>query len=371
MKLKPRYQLLEQNDMEKIHETSLRILEEVGIFIAYEPAREILKKHGAKEEGKTIYFPRTLVEERLKTVPSEFTVYSRDPKKSIHMNTEDTFYSGPGCSAYVSDLDLGRRYSKLDDFINIVKIVHSLPNIDIHHEIACEPNDVDVELRPAVMTYNNLKYSDKPFLGSSLGYENAKRSIEMTAIAHGGLDVLKEKTVLFSIPCSLTPLGYDEKMAGAIVAYAETNQAQIINSLPIAGATGPATYAGSMALQNAEILAGIVLAQCVNPGCPVVYSPNGASADMATGSMVAGGPEYAVFALANGQMAKFYNIPCRVAGSLTDSKMMDSQAAFESAIGCIMGQLAGGNFVLGGAGFLETYNCTSYEKLVIDNEIIG
>ncbi|MDO4556408.1 MAG: trimethylamine methyltransferase family protein, partial [Lachnospiraceae bacterium] len=234
--------------MEKIHETSLRILEEIGVMFGYEPAREILKKHGAKEDGKKILFPRALVEECLKTVPSAFTVCGKDPKYDVHMNTEDTFYSGPGCSAYITDLDKGRRLSTLEDFINIVKIVDRLPNIDIHHEIACEPNDVEVKKRPAVMTFNNLKYTDKPFLGSSLGYENAKKSIEMTAIAHGGLEVLKEKIVLFSIPCALTPLAYDEKMSGAIIAYAETNQAQIINSLPIAGATGPATYAGSMAL---------------------------------------------------------------------------------------------------------------------------
>lgn len=369
--MRARCTLMSDADVQKIHETSMKILSEVGVVFSYEPARDMLSKHGAKVEGHTVYFPTAMVEEKLKTVPSHFTLHGRNPEKTIEINTEDTCYAGPYGSPYVQDMDNGRRYGTLNDFINIVKLVDDLDNIDIQSHISCEANDVDVNIRHNVMTYNTLKYSDKPLMGSVLGYDAAKQSIELAAIAHGGLDVLKEKTIIASIPCTLTPLSYDDKMAGAIMAYAEFNQAQLINSLSISGATTPATLPGLIALQNAEVLAGIVLAQCVRPGCPIVYSASGSNAEMATGSLVIGSPEGAIVSLLNGQLAKFYNIPVRISGTLSDSKMFDTQAAFESAITGFMAQLGGGNFILHSAGIIETYNCTSYEKLIVDNELLG
>ena len=369
--MRARCTLMTDAEVQKIHETSMKILREVGVVFSYAPAREMLAKHGCKVEGQTVFFPTELVEERLKTVPSSFTLHGRNPEKTIEINTEDTRYAGPYGSPYVQDMDNGRRYGTLDDFIKVVKLVDDLDNIDITSHISCEANDVDVNIRHNVMTYNTLKYSDKPLMGSVLGYEASKQSIELAAIAHGGLDVLKEKTIIASIPCTLTPLSYDDKMAGAIMAYAEFNQAQLVNSLSISGATTPATLPGLIALQNAEVLAGIVLAQCVNPGCPIVYSASGSNAEMATGSLVIGSPEGAIVSLLNGQLAKFYNIPVRISGTLSDSKMFDTQAAFESAITGFMAQLGGGNFILHSAGIIETYNCMSFEKLIVDNELLG
>lgn len=370
--MKPRYQLMTQAEVEMIHETSLKIMREVGVVFSYEPAREILKKHGAREEGHTIFFPSDMVEEKLKTVPSAFTLHGRNEARTIEINTEDTHYAGPTCSPYCMDLDNGRRYGTLDDFIKLVKLENDLSNIDILSQTPVEPVDVELSVRQNVQTFNNLKYSDKPLMGSVLGYDASRQSIEMAAIANGvALDDIGSKTYIASIPCTLTPLSYDDKMAGAIIAYAETNQAQLVNSLSISGATTPATFAGTVALQNAEVLAGIVLAQCVNPGCPIVYSASASGAEMSTGSLAIGSPEDAIFSLMNGQLAKFYKIPCRISGTLSDSKMMDSQAAFEGAITGMMSQLAGGNFILHSAGIIETYNCISFEKLIIDNEILG
>ncbi len=366
-----RYQLLTQAEIEQIHANSLRIMEHVGVVFSYEPARDLLAKHGAKVEGHTVYFPPKMVEEKLKTVPSSFTLYGRDPAKNVEITCEKTAYAGPYGAPYVVDQDNGRRTGSLEDFNNIVKIVHQLQNIDIQSHISCEPCDVDADIRHNVMVYNTLKYSDKPLMGSVLGYEIAKESIEMAALVFGGLDVIKEKPAIISIPCTLTPLSYDDKMAGAIFAYAEAGQPQLVNSLSIAGATTPATLAGLVSLQNAEVLAGIILAQCVNPGTPIVYSASGSNAEMATGALSIGSPEDAVVSLVNGQLAKFYQIPCRISGALSDSKMMDSQAAYEASITLMMAQMAGGNFILHSAGIIDTYNLVSLEKLIIDNEIIG
>lgn len=366
-----RYQMISQNELEQIHENSLRIMENIGIIMTHGPALEILKKHGVKIDGKKAFFPRALVEEAIKNSPSSYTIYARNPEKNVEISTERAAYAGPYGSPFVTDLDKGRRDGKLEDFINIVKICDRLENIDIQSHISCEPQDVSVKERPTTMVYNTLKYSDKPLMGSVYGYENAKHCIEMAAIPFGGLDAIKEKPVIASIPCTLTPLSYDDAQLGAIMAYAETGQPQLINSLSMAGMTTPATIAGLVSLQNAEVLAGIVLAQCINPGTPVVYSASGSNADMSSGSLCIGSPEDAVVSLLNGQLAKYYQIPCRISGALSDSKMMDSQAAYESAITLMMTQMAGGNFILHAAGIIETYNCISLEKLIIDNEIIG
>lgn len=366
-----RYQTVRTEEIEKIHETSLKIMEEVGIIFSYAPAREILAKGGAKVEGETVYFPKSMVERELKHVPSSFTLHGRNPEKNVELNTEQTAFVGPYGSPFVLDLDKGRRPGTLDDFIKLVKLCHMMKNIDIQSHISCEPGDTNVDTRHMEMVYNTIKYSDKPLMGSVLGYEAAKESIEMAAIAHGGLDAIKDKPVIASIPCTLTPLSYDDKMAGAIIAYAEYRQPQLVNSLCLAGATSPATIAGSIAVQNAEILAGIVLAQVVNPGTPIVYSASGSSTDMRYGNLSIGAPEGALFSLVNGQLAKYYKIPCRISGTLSDSKQVDSQTGYESMMTLLMAQMAGGNFILHAAGILDTYNCTSFEKLMIDDEIIG
>jgi Trimethylamine:corrinoid methyltransferase len=366
-----RYQVVTQNEIERIHENSLRIMENVGIVITHKPAQEILAKAGARVDGKTVYFPKALVEEKLKGVPSSFTLHAQNPAKSVVISTETTAFVGPYGAPAVLDLDRGRRSSTLADYIDIVKICDTLPNIDIQSHISCEPNDVDVDVRHNVMVYNTLKYSDKPLMGTCYGYEYSRQSIEMAAIAFGGMDAIKDKPVIAAIPCTLTPLAYDDSMIGSIMAYAECGQAQLVNSLSIAGMTTPATLVGLVSLQNAEVLAGIVLAQCVNPGCPIVYSASGSNADMSSCNLAIGTPEDALISLINGQLAKYYNIPCRISGALSDSKMMDSQAAYESAITLMMAQMAGGNFILHSAGIIETYNCVSFEKLIIDNEIIG
>lgn len=371
LKVNSRYTLLSQNEIEMIHENSLRIMNEIGIVMPYGPAKELLAAKGCKVDGDRVYFPKNLVEECIKLAPSSYTLHGRNAARNVAMSTEYTAYAGPYGSPFVTDLDRGRRNATMDDFINIVKIVDNLKYVDIQSHISCEPQDVPEKERPMKMVFNTMKYSDKPLMGSIYGYENSRKCIELASIPFGGVDAIKDKPVLASIPCTLTPLSYDANQLGAIRAYAEYGQVQLINSLSIAGMTTPATIAGLVSVQNAEVLAGIVYAQCVNPGCPVVYSASGSNAEMSNGLLVIGTPEDAVVSLVNGQLAKYYQIPCRISGSLSDSKMMDAQAAMESTVTGLMAQMAGGNFILHAVGIIETYNTTSYEKLIIDNEMLG
>lgn len=191
-----RYQLLTQNEIEMIHENSLKIMENIGVVMTDEQAREILSKHGAILDGERVKFPKKLVEEAIKLSPSSYTLHGRNADKNVDISTEFTAYAGPYGSPFVTDLDRGRRKGTLEDFNNIVKICHCLKNIDIQSHISCEPTDVDVKKRPTTMVYNTMKYSDKPLMGSVYSYKNAKDCLEMAAIVFGGREEIK-KTLLW------------------------------------------------------------------------------------------------------------------------------------------------------------------------------
>ncbi|MDY2624970.1 MAG: trimethylamine methyltransferase family protein [Coriobacteriales bacterium] len=365
------FNLISDDQLDAIHENTLRIMKEVGIVMPYDHAKELLKAHGCTVEGDLVKFPREVVEEAIKTAPDHYTLYSRNPDKNVEISCYKVSTAGPYGSPFVTDFDRGRRRSKLSDFIEIAKIVDKCDAIDIQSHIHCEPGDVPEPDRPLTMVYYTNKYSEKPGMSSIFGYEAAMQGIELSSIPFGGLEAIKEKPVVASIPCTLTPLSYDPRQLGAIRAFAETGQVQLINSLSIAGMTTPVTLAGLVSVQNAEVLAGITYAQLVNPGCPVVYSASGSNSDMASGLLCIGTPEDHIVSLVNGQLAKRYQIPCRISGALSDSKLMDAQAAYESAITIGAAYTAGGNFILHSAGIIETYNCTSFEKIIIDNEILN
>ncbi len=365
------YQFLTDQQVAQVHETSLQILETVGIDFRYPPALEILKKGGAKVEGERVFFPSQLVEAQIKKAPAEFTLYGRSSDVDVVLGGDHMAYI-PGYGApFVTDLDNGRRAGSLQDFENFVKLTQASPHQDICSGMVIEPNDVPHGIRHAHMIYAAMKYSEKPFMGSAMGAQGAKDSIQMASILFGTQDQLAEKPRMISILGSLTPLVYDERMLGAIIEYARAGQPQLISSLVIAGATGPTTMAGTLALQNAEILAGIVLTQLVREGTPVVFSGSSSNTEMRSGALSIGSPEMAVNAAATAQMARFYHLPVRGGGAISDAKVPDAQAAYESMMSLLMAQVCGINFVLHSAGILESYSCMSYEKFIIDDEICG
>ena len=304
------YEFLTKNQVEQVHDATMQILQEVGIDFRYPPALEILKKGGARVDGERVFFPAQLVEAQIKKAPAEFTLYARNSDCDVVIGgSHMAFIPGYG-APFVTDLDNGRREGALLDFENFVKLTQASPYQDI-----CSG--------------------------------------------------------MVSILTSLTPLVYDERMLGAIIEYARAGQPQLISSLVIAGATGPTTLAGTLALQNAEILAGIVLTQLVREGTPVVFSGSSSNTEMRSGALSIGSPEMAVNAAATAQMARFYNLPVRGGGAVSDAKAPDAQAAYESMMSLLMAQVSRVNFVLHSAGILESYSCMSYEKFIIDDEICG
>ena len=365
------YEFLSKHQIEQIHETSLRILGKVGIEFRSAPALEVLKKGGARVDGERVFFPARLVEEQIRKAPAEFTLYARNSDFDVVIGGNHmAFVPGYG-AAFVTDLGLGRREGSLKDFENFVKLTDASPYQDICSGVVVEPIDVPPQIRHAQMIYTAMKYSAKPFMGSAMGSQGARDSIQMASILFGSQKDLSLKPRMISILCSLTPLVYDERMLGAIMEYARAGQPQLISSLGIAGATSPVTLAGTLAVQNAEVLAGIVLTQLIREGTPVVFAGASSSVDMHTGVLSIGSPEMTLNTAATAQMARFYGLPVRSGGAVCDAKSPDAQASYESMMSLLATRFCGINFVLHSAGILETYNCMSYEKFIIDDEMCG
>ncbi len=363
--------LLTKSQIEQIHEATLEIMERIGIDFRHPSALDILTHGGAKVDGCRVFFPRQMVETQLRKAPSEFTLHARNPKHNLIIGGDHNIYVPANCPPFVTSRDNGRRYGTLTDYENLVKLTHSSQNLDMCSNILVEPNDVPLEMRPAKTTYACFRLSDKCFMGSAIDSHGARQTLQMISIVFGDKKALAQKPRVIAIPCSLTPLCYDEYMLGVMIEYARAGQPQLINSLTIGGATAPATLAAALAVQNAEILAGIVFTQLVRDGTPVVYAMGSSCADMRSGALAVGAPEMAIHNVMAAQMARFYHIPSRGAGALTDSKTPDMQAGYESMMNLMAAHNGGLNFILHAVGALETINCVSYEKFIIDDEMVG
>ncbi len=365
------YKLLTEEHVEQVHEESLLILEQIGIVFHYRPALEVLSRGGAKVEGKRVFFPRKLVEEQIKRAPGQFTLYARNPEKNVIIGGDNIVFV-PGYGApFVTDLDNGRRMGTLKDFDNFTKLTEASVYQDLCSGVVTEPNDVPHELRHVQMIYASIKNSVKCFMGSSMGVKGARDSIKMASILFGDHRELAKKPRFISILGSITPLTYDERMLGAIMEYAKAGQPQLISSLAIAGATAPVTLIGTLAVQNAEVLAGIVLTQLIREGTPVVYGGSSSIAEMRYGNLSIGSPEMAINTISTAQMGRYYNLPCRGGGAISDAKIPDAQAAYESMMNLLTAEASGINMVFHSAGILESYMTMSYEKFIIDDEICG
>jgi trimethylamine--corrinoid protein Co-methyltransferase len=365
------FEYFSRDDLRQIHDSSLRVLESVGIDFLYEPAVDLLTKAGCKVDGKRVFFPPKLVDEQIAKAPSQFTLYARNAEKNVTLGGDHIAYVPCYGAPVVHNLDEGRRDSTLKDFVNFVKLTHASLYQDITGGLMAEPNDIPIERRRAEMTYAAMRYSDKPFMGGVLGKEAADESITAASIVFGSREEMADKPPFIAILGSRSPLSYDDRMLGAMMTYARAGLPQLISALSIAGATGPVTMEGALVVQIAETLAGITLVQLVREGTPVVFGGQSTSAAMRYGTLSIGSPEMAINTAATAQLARFYNLPSRSGGALTDSKLCDSQAGSESMMGQLMSTLSGINFVLHSAGMLETYMVASYEKFILDDEICG
>lgn len=366
---KPILMTLTPEEIEKVKAASLELMERTGVNIDHAYAREVLQRAGAKVDGARVFFPPRLVMEAIAKAPRQFTIYARNPGFNVTIGQEEPVFA-PGYGApYVTLASGERRKATFEDFVKIAKLSGSSSNMGISGGVLVEPSDIPEKNRHNAMLYACLVNSDKPFMGSATGEEHAKDSLKMAAMLMDSEQGIPKQPVMISLINTITPLMLDERMVGALVAYAEAGQPVIIASLGMAGATAPTTLAGTLALQNAEVLAGITLAQTIRAGTPVVYGSASSITEMRNGSLSIGAPEGAWIIAAAVQLAHSYGLPCRAGGCVTDSKVLDPQAAYESMMNLQVAGTAGVDFVLHAAGILESYMSFSMEKFIVDDEI--
>lgn len=366
-----RMQALTDGELNTIHDASMEILRDVGVCFHEPMAVEIFRNHGIKTDGNTVFLAENHIRKALETVPSLFTITARNPGKSVSVGGVDLVFA-PGYGAPFVVTETGeQRKGTMEDYDNFCKLVQTSRYIDMNGFLMVEPSDVPPETAHLDMTLSNIVLCDKAFMGSPLSRQAALDTIEMAGIVWGGKDKIRDKAVMISNINVLSPLQYSRDMAGALIAFAQHGQPVIVSVAIMAGSTGPVTLSGVLALQNAEILAGTTLAQLVTPGVPVLYGAISSPTDMRTGTLAFGAPELSMIVSAAAQIGRFYGLPTRGGGALTDAQIPDIQAGIESTLGLSTAARSGINFILLSCGLLGTAMAMSYEKFVADEELCG
>jgi trimethylamine--corrinoid protein Co-methyltransferase len=361
------YEVLTEDDVRNIHKTSMRVLETVGVEIPVEGAQQVFRDHGFRVDNGRVYPTEPQVMGALADAPKSFVLHARNPERSVEIGGGSAV-TAPGYGPpFLVDRELGKRSPTVEDYSNLAKIAHMLPNQDVSGHLIVEPEGVpEAHLH---MLHAHLVHSDKPFMGSTAGAEGATQTLEMARIAFG--EDLGDRAVTISLVNSLSPLGYANDMLDVLMVYAKARQPVIVAALAMGGTTAPVSLAGMLAMQTAELLAGIVLTQLISPGTPVVFGSTSSNVDMRLGSLSIGSPETSMVIAAHAQLARFYGIPSRAGGALTDANFPDAQAGFESMLGLKATVDSGVDFILHSAGILSSYLAFSYEKFVLDDEMCG
>jgi trimethylamine--corrinoid protein Co-methyltransferase len=367
----PLYEVLSEEGLSVIETNADRVLEEIGIeFRDDAEALAMWKEAGADVKDMRVRFPKGLCRELLKTAPSAFTQHARNREKSVQIGGDATVFAPVYGPPFVLDLDGERRYATIEDFRNFVKLAYMAPSLHHSGGTVCEPVDIPVNKRHLDMVYSHICYSDKPFMGSVTAPDRAQDTVDMCKILFGE-DFVAQNTVLISLINANSPMVFDDTMLGAAKVYARNNQACIITPFILAGAMSPVTVAGTLTQVLAEVLAGTAFTQLVKPGAPVLMGTFASSISMQSGAPTFGTPEPSLVSYGAAQLARRLGLPFRTGGSLCASKVPDAQAAYESANTLNATLLAGTNFVLHSAGWLEGGLVSSYEKLIMDADQLG
>ncbi|HEX4599159.1 MAG TPA: trimethylamine methyltransferase family protein, partial [Burkholderiaceae bacterium] len=373
----PYYEVLDEDGLALIERNAETILQEIGIEFRDDPeALQIWRAAGADVNGERVRFAPGMCRQLIQaSAPREFTQRARNPEHDVLIGGPRTVFAPAYGSPFVRSLDQGRRYGTIEDFRNFVRLAYMSPWLHHSGGTVCEPVDLPVNKRHLDMVYAHIRYSDKPFMGSVTAPERAADTVELAKIAFGDryLDPVsgRPNTVILSLINANSPLTFDGTMLGAAKVYARNNQACLMTPFILAGAMAPVTVAGVAAQTLAEAMAGMAFVQLVNPGTPVVLGSFASSMSMQSGAPTFGTPEPALVLYVMAALARRLGVPFRSGGGLCASKIADAQAAFESANTLLPTCLAGVNFVLHTAGWLEGGLAMGYEKFIMDVDQAG
>jgi trimethylamine--corrinoid protein Co-methyltransferase len=369
----PPYELLGEEGLLTIEAHAEQLLEEIGMEIRGDPgALALWQRAGASiTEGCRVHVPRGLARELVRrSAPRQFTQHARNPARSVEIGGAHTVFAPAYGPPFVTDIERGRRYGTLADFENFVKLTYLAPWLHHSGGTVCEPVDVPVNKRHFDMLYAHIRYSDKPFMGSVTTAARAADSIELCRVLFGPQFVADHCVILGNVNVN-SPLVLDGEASRVIRTYAAANQAAVCVPFILGGAMGPVTTAGALAQCFAEALFCVALTQLERPGAPAILGNFLSSMSLRSGAPTFGTPEPALAYLAIGQLARRLGVPLRCGGNLCASKVADAQAASESANSLWPAFLAGANFMLHAAGWLESGLAMSYEKFVMDVDQLG
>jgi trimethylamine--corrinoid protein Co-methyltransferase len=365
----PRYEVLSADAMAALDRGWRRLVSEIGVEFMSERALELFRKAGQKVEDNTVFFDPEFVLEQVAKAPREFDVAARNPEHSIHIGGDAMAFGAVYGPPFVRQGDV-RRDATMDDFRNFTKLAQSFSVLDSAGGVICEPNDTPLDSRHLDMTLALQTLTDKVYMGNVVSGVNARDTIEMGSILFGGREVIEETPVSISLINCNSPLRWDDRMLDAQFEYSAANQPVVLTPFLLMGAMSPVTIPATLAQQIAEALTGIALSQLIRPGCPVIFGSFLSNIDMQSGSPMFGTPESGLGLLCTGQIARHFGLPFRSGGALTSSQVPDAQAGYEALMTMLPTFLAGANWVMHTAGWLEGGLVACYEKFIVDIELV-
>jgi trimethylamine--corrinoid protein Co-methyltransferase len=365
----PRYEILSEDAMQVLDGGWRRIVSELGVEFLLDEALDEFRRAGQKVEGNNVKFDPDFILEQVAKAPRQFDLQARNPEHSVHIGGDHMVFASVYGPPFVREGDT-RRDGTMADFENFVKLSQSFPELDSPGGTIVEPNDRPLDSRHLDMVYALQTLSDKPYMGSVTSGPNAADTIAMSEILFGGREAIEQTPASISLINVNSPLRFDDRMLGAMVEYVRANQAVVITPFLLMGAMSPVSIPATLVQQMAEALAGIALAQLIRPGAPVVFGSFLSNTDMQSGSPSFGTPESGIGLLCTGQIARSFGLPFRSGGGLNASQTVDAQAAYEALMTMLPTFLAGTNYVMHSAGWLEGGLVSCYEKFIVDIELL-
>ena len=369
------YKPLAEEDIKKIHQTSLRVFSDIGVQLNLKEAFELFKAAGAEADPSTriVKIPPDLVESLIDRAPAVIRLCGRGERDELDCEIGGArVYMGTGGTA-LNVQDPGEttaRPSKLQDIVDMARLVDALDHIHLYM-LNVYPNELPVECVDVNRFGAALNNTRKHIMGGVYTLEGVRQVIRMAEMIAGSAEKLRQRPFISMVSCNISPFKLDEHYGRLTVEIARSGIPVVTPAEPLCGATAPITLAGNLVVQNVDSLIGVMLTQLVNPGTPVLYGCISSITDLRDMKYLSGAIEMGLMNAASAQIAQFYHLPLYSTAGMSDAKVNDAQAGYETALTGLMVALAGGNFIHDAAGFLEFCMTASYDKLVIDNEIIG
>ncbi|MDH2415919.1 trimethylamine methyltransferase family protein [Nocardioides sp. CER19] len=365
----PRYEVLSEQAMETLDAGWRRLVSEIGVEFLDARARDLFAAAGQTVKNDTVHLDPDFVLEQVAKAPKEFDLQARNPANSVHIGGDAMAFGAVYGPPFVRQGDV-RRDATMDDFRNFARLSQAFGVLDSAGGVIAEPNDTPLDSRHLDMTYALQTLTDKVYMGNVVSGTNARDTIAMTEILFGSREAIEETPAIISLINCNSPLRWDDRMLQAQFEYSAANQPVVLTPFILMGAMSPVTIPAALVQQMAEALSGIALSQLIRPGCPVVFGSFLSNIDMQSGSPTFGTPESGIGLLCTGQIARHFGLPFRTGGGLTSSQVPDAQAGYEAMMTLLPTFLAGANWVMHSAGWLEGGLVSGYEKFVIDCELV-